>query len=73
MTGKMWTTCESKIGKYSLVQKLWQNKIFHEKVAKYGRFPLYFGPKLKMGGLTVVKKILMYFIFCLLKSKSETV
>ena len=27
-----------------------QNKIFYEKVAKNGRFPLYFCPKLKMGG-----------------------
>ena len=27
-----------------------QNKIFYEKVAKNGRFPLHFGPKLKMGG-----------------------
>ena len=27
-----------------------QNKIFHQKVAKNGRFPLYFGPKLQMGG-----------------------
>ena len=27
-----------------------QNKILCEKVAKNGQFPLYFGPKLKMGG-----------------------
>ena len=27
-----------------------QNKIFYGKVAKNGRFPLYFGPKLYMGG-----------------------
>ena len=27
-----------------------QNKIFYEKLAKNGWFPLYFGPKLKMGG-----------------------
>ena len=27
-----------------------QNKIFYEKVAKNGQFPLNFGPKLQMGG-----------------------
>ena len=49
-TGQMGTTCESRIEKYASVQKLWTKQISYEKVAKKGRFALYFSPKLKISG-----------------------
>ena len=46
-----------------------KNKIFYEKVAKNGWFPLYFGPKQRsVATHIVVKKINFNLIFCLLRS-----
>ena len=45
-----------------------QNKIFRQKVAKNGRFTLYFVPKLNWWPLSGLWKKFIFLIFCLLMS-----